>query len=203
MHLFDRLEIQQLLTTYGYGGLVVLLALGIVGLPMPDETLLTFAGYLARSGSLKLLPTIAAGFFGSVSGITLSFVLGRVVGAPFCRSYGWVIRLTPERLEEVQRWYRGVGHWALFIGYFLPGVRHFTALVAGIAVVEWTIFARYAYTGGFTWAVTFILLGFYVGPHWHIVLENLNENRELVLALVVALLLGYLASRRTWRSRRG
>jgi membrane protein DedA with SNARE-associated domain len=169
---------------------------------MPDETLLTFAGYLARIGSLNLLPTIAAGFVGSAVGITLSFALGRTVGAPFFKHYGWILRLTPERLEEVHRWYRGVGHWGLFIGYFLPGVRHFTALVAGIAVVEWAIFARYAYAGGLTWAVTFILLGFFVGPHWHVVLEHLNENRELVLALVVVLVLGYLASRRSWRSRR-
>ena len=61
---------------YGYAGIFFLLVLGIVGLPIPDETLLTFAGYLVFRNHLKLTPVYAAAFLGSICGITISYGLG-------------------------------------------------------------------------------------------------------------------------------
>jgi membrane protein DedA with SNARE-associated domain len=65
---------------YGYVALFGLLMLGIVGLPVPDETLLTFAGYLVFRQKFALLPTLTAAFFGSVCGMSLSYGLGRTLG---------------------------------------------------------------------------------------------------------------------------
>jgi membrane protein DedA with SNARE-associated domain len=65
---------------YGYLALFGLLMLGIVGLPMPDETLLTFAGYLVFRQQFALLPTLAAAFCGSICGMSLSYGLGRTLG---------------------------------------------------------------------------------------------------------------------------
>ena len=57
---------------YGYAGIFSSLMLGIAGLPIPDETILSFVGYLIYKGHLQLFPALTAAFFGSVSGITLS-----------------------------------------------------------------------------------------------------------------------------------
>ena len=64
------------LTTYGYPALFSILMFGIVGLPVPDETLLTFCGYLIYTGRLHFGPAFAAGFLGSTCGITLSYLIG-------------------------------------------------------------------------------------------------------------------------------
>ena len=68
------------ITRYGYAGIFVLLMLGIVGLPVPDEALLTFVGYLSFKGELAVVPSLVAAFLGSSTGISLSYGIGRVVG---------------------------------------------------------------------------------------------------------------------------
>ena len=72
---------------YGYIGIFSVLALGIIGAPIPDEGVLAFAGYLVYEGKLRLIPTMAAAFLGSACGITLSYGLGRTVGEILVRKF--------------------------------------------------------------------------------------------------------------------
>jgi membrane protein DedA with SNARE-associated domain len=81
---------QQLLfwiSHYGAGALFVLLALGVVGLPVPNETLLTLAGALVRKGELSLIPTVVASCVGSVLGVTVSYLLGRFTSKAFLHKH--------------------------------------------------------------------------------------------------------------------
>src|SRR5262245_34986852 len=125
---------------HGYGALFLLLALGIVGLPIPDETLLVFTGYLISRGALNPVAAFAAALAGTWTGISLSYVLGRTLGLGAVRRYGKYIHLTETRLLRVHRWFEHMGHWALFIGYYIAGVRHFTALLAGTSGLEFRTF---------------------------------------------------------------
>src|ERR1051326_5408339 len=113
--------ISSWITHYGYFGLFSLLMVGIVGVPIPDETLLTFAGYLASRNQLQLPLTLGAAFLGSICGITISFVLGRTLGLFLIHKYGRFVFITPEKLEKAHAWFRGRGRWSLVIGYFIPG----------------------------------------------------------------------------------
>ena len=72
--------IGNLIAHYGYAAIFVLLVLGIVGLPVSDETLLTFTGYLVFRGQLKLVPAFLSALLGSGCGITISYQLGRIFG---------------------------------------------------------------------------------------------------------------------------
>lgn len=154
------------LAHYGYAGLFLLLMFGIVGLPIPDETLLVFCGYLIWRGRLHFGLTFLAAFLGSGCGITLSYVIGRRFGRKVIHKYGRFIRLTPERLHRVTRWFHRIGGWVLTGGYFIPGVRHFTALVAGISHLRYWKFAAFAYPGAAIWVATFLTLGYFVGEGW-------------------------------------
>jgi len=91
---------------YGYPALFLLLMLGIVGLPIPDETLLTFSGYLIFKHQLALVPTMATAFLGSISGITISYVIGRRLGLYFVRTVGRRLRIGTDDLDKVNAWYR-------------------------------------------------------------------------------------------------
>ena len=121
----------QLVSQYGDLALFFLLVFGIIGLPIPDETLLTFAGYLIFKGHLHFPTTLAAAFAGSVCGITGSYLIGRTGGLYVIHKYGRYVHITPERLDYVHAWFERVGRWGLFFGYFIPGIRHFTAIIAG------------------------------------------------------------------------
>ena len=192
----------QRVTQYGYLGLFLALVLGIVGLPIPDETLLTFAGYLVYSGRLQLVPALSSAYLGSLCGITLSYTLGRTFGLYLIRRYGRYIHVTDERLNRVHNWFRRAGRWTLTFGYFLPGIRHLTAYVAGASKLEFPVFALFAYSGGLLWSSTFIALGYFLGDEWARAGEKIQRNLALGFALAFILALAYfLFKRRTSRLR--
>lgn len=186
--------------TYGAVALAVLLMLGILGLPVPDETLLTFAGVLVRNGRLSFATTWGAAAFGSMCGITLSYVIGRRFGPAAVVRFGRWIRVKPADLARVERWFERSGKWSLTFGYFVPGVRHFTALVAGSSQVPVRIFAAYAYTGAALWSLLFITLGWMVGRRWEAALETVHRHLTTVAVVGVAAAAIYaVIHRRLWR----
>ena len=69
-------------SVYGYAGLFFCLVFGIIGLPIPDETLMTFTGYLIYKGQMRPIPAVLVALAGSMSGITISYVIGRLLGPP-------------------------------------------------------------------------------------------------------------------------
>lgn len=173
------------ISRYGYAGLFALLMFGIVGLPVPDETLLVFCGYLIWKGNFHLFPAFLAGFAGSICGISISYLLGRTCGHLVISRYGRFIGLTPDRLDSVHRWFDRLGGWLLAIGYFIPGVRHFTALVAGTAGLDWPAFALFAYSGAVFWVGTFLALGYVMGEKWQESSATFHKYALAAFAVVV------------------
>ena len=185
MH-FPLQEILQYVTQYGPIALFVLLVLGIVGLPIPDETLMVFTGALMAKGKLDPLQTWIAGVTGSMSGITISYLIGRTAGHAFLAKFGPWLHLTPERQEKMHEWFKGYGHWSLTLGYFVPGVRHFSAVFAGMSELEWPVFARFAYSGSVLWVSTFLGLGYLLGDAWESAAENLHRTLGIIVLVVAA-----------------
>lgn len=188
------------ISQYGYAALFALLMLGIVGLPVPDETLLTFCGYLIWKGRLDPLTTFLAGLGGSACGISLSFFLGRNYGYTVILRYGSYVGLTVARLEQVHGWFERLGAWLLAIGYFIPGVRHFTAIVAGTSGMRWPRFAAFAYLGAAVWVAVFLCLGYFVGEKWHQTSETIHKWALAITALAALLLVAAWAIRK-WRAK--
>jgi len=181
---------------YGYAGLFTLLLLGIVGLPVPDETLLVYAGYLIGKGEFAAVPTYLVAFCGSVCGITISYFLGRSGGYYLAVRFGGFLHLGPEKLEQVHRWYARVGKWSLTFGYFLIGIRHLTAIVAGSSRLEWRTFALFAYAGAMIWSVTFISAGWWFGKQWHSFARQLHGHKLLVTVVIIVAIIAYAVIRK-------
>lgn len=186
---------------YGYLGVFLLLMLGIIGLPIPDEGVLTVAGYLCYRGDLLFVPTLAAAFLGSACGVTVSYGLGWTIGNSLVQTYGHIVHLTPEKVAQVHNWFARVGRWGLLFGYFLPGVRHLTAFVAGTSKLERSVFALFTYTGSFIWSVTFISIGYFLGKKWAQVSPRIYSILGLGSGIVVIFFLLYFLIQREhqWR----
>jgi membrane protein DedA with SNARE-associated domain len=163
------------ITQYGYIAIFALLVLGIVGLPVPDETLLTFTGYLVFKGHLLLPLAYATAVAGSISGITISYWLGRTFGLALIHRYGRYLRITEEHLQKAHAFFERAGHWSLTFGYFVPGVRHFTAYAAGMSDLEPPRFAAFAYSGAALWVATFMSIGYFLGERWEAVEKNIHQ----------------------------
>ena len=194
-------QIELWIAQYGYIAIFSLLVLGIVGLPVPDETLLTFTGYLASRGQLRLPVAYGFALAGSLCGITLSYILGRTFGLGLIHRYGRYLRITEEHVQKAHAWFTRVGHWGLTFGYFVPGVRHFTAYAAGMSDVEAPQFALFAYSGGAVWVASFLALGYFLGERWHDVEQYVDRYLfRLTIAAVIAVAL-WLVWRRLARAR--
>ena len=183
---------------YGYTGIFTLLLFGIVGLPIPDEWLLTFAGYLIFKNNLRIAPTFAAAFLGSACGITVSYGLGRSLGLFLVHHYGRIFRITPEEMERVHNWFDRFGTWTLLFGYFIPGVRHLTAVIAGASKLRPLLFSIFAYSGALLWSATFIGLGYYFGDEWSHVLNQVQLHLDVLAGIALISIVVYL----TWRHQR-
>jgi len=187
------------ISQYGYIAIFLLLVFGIVGLPVPDETLLTFTGYLIFRGSLSFPLAFLTAFCGSACGITTSYILGRTFGLKLIHRYGRYLRLREEHLNKAHAWFERVGHWGLTFGYYVPGVRHFTAYAAGMSGLELRPFVLYAYSGALIWVSSFIGLGYFLGERWEGVLKIVERYFSILAVASAILAAGYLLWR--WRVR--
>jgi len=182
---------------YGYVGIFGLLMLGIVGIPIPDETLLVFTGYLIYKHELEPLPAFAAGFLGSICGVSVSYALGRTLGLYLVTHLGHFLHVEPEKLDHVRAWYERRGKYGLVIGYFIPGIRHLGAYVAGSSQVPVPVFATFASLGGLIWSSSFITIGYFLGDEWQQMSASIH--RYLLIgagAATVALAIGFILWRR-------
>jgi membrane protein DedA with SNARE-associated domain len=174
------------ITKYSYFEIFIALGLGIVGLPIPDETLMAYVGFLVFQGKLNYLFTVMVAFMGTSCGITIGYILGRKFGNPFIKRYSAKIYVNSERIQNAEKFYNRYGKFALFIGYFIPGVRHLMAIFAGTSLMPYRVFALFAYAGGLLWTITFVSLGYFLGEKWHNV--YMYSHRYIIPGVLVSII---------------
>ena len=81
------------------------------------------------------------------------------------------------------------------VGYFIPGVRHFTAIVAGTSKLEYREFALFAYGGAALWVSTFVFIGYHFGERWPQILKLVEHHLTIASSILGALVLAYLVFR--------
>lgn len=192
----DQETLSQWLLHWGSFSLFILLALGIIALPVPDESLMVLAGILMKKGSLQIVPTLLATYGGSMAGITVSYLIGRIAGSPIIHKYGSYIGLTEPKLQKVHTWFESYGKWTLSFGYFIPGIRHFTGLAAGMSDLSYPVFALFAYGGAIIWTSVFLGIGFFLGEYWYTIVSFAEERVDqamfvfMMVALIIAIVIG-------------
>ena len=168
-----------------------LLALGVVGLPLPDEAVLALAGVLIGQGRLHPVTAAAAAIGGAATGITLSYGLGRFAGLALLRRYGSRLHVDMAVVARVGTWFDRAGKWLLTGGYFIPGVRHVTAIIAGAARLPVGTFMVFAYAGAVLWVSCFLMIGYVLGDEWRRVVADLHRHLLLAAVVVMAVAGGY------------
>jgi membrane protein DedA with SNARE-associated domain len=177
------------ITQYGYLSLYGILLVSILGLPIPDEFLLMYVGFLSFSGQLNSVFAVLAAAGGSMTGITVAYFLGRFFEAKvlaFLKRHAG-----GKRLQTVLDWYQKHGGKLLTAGYFIPGVRHLSGYVAGLSRLGYKEFAFYAYLGALAWTSLFIGLGRTLGSRWKIFLPVIHRYSLLLGVTAVIFFLAF------------
>lgn len=194
MEIFADKEVLSLwLVQYGSIAIFGLLVLGIIALPVPEETLMVLAGFLMSSGKISIGSTMIATYAGSMCGITSSYIIGRTTGYYLIHKYGRWCGLTEGKLRRAEEWFSRYGKWTLTIGYFIPGVRHLTGLSAGATHLSFRQFALFAYTGAVFWVSTFLSIGYFFGDYWSALFEEIEVGADWLVIILVLALAAYVA----------
>jgi membrane protein DedA with SNARE-associated domain len=147
--------------TYAVVGVMAFLETGaFVGLVAPGETVVIAGGVIAGQGEIELIPLIGLVWVCAVLGDTTSFYIGRRLGRSFLERHGPRVKITHERLEQVEGYFDRHGGKTILVGRFIGLVRALAPFIAGASRLPYKRFLPYSVVGCGLWATTFCVLGY-------------------------------------------
>lgn len=185
--------------TYALVGVLTFLETGaFVGLLVPGETTVIVGGVIAGQGEIEIVPLIGLVWACAVLGDTTSFWVGRRLGRGFLLRHGPRLKITHERLEQVESYFARHGGKTVLIGRFIGLVRALAPFIAGSSGMRFTRFLPYSVIGTGLWSAAFCVLGFVFYRSFSQV-AHIAGRATLGLGLVVALIVGIVVLRRRLR----
>lgn len=155
------------------------------GFVLPGDTLLFAAGILAAKGHFGIVELIVIVLVCTIASVTVGYAGGKQIGKRFFKKEDAMI-FRREYVETAKKFYERHGGKAILLSRFVPAVRSFVPMVAGIAGMNYHRFMFYNIVGGIIWATTIPLLGFYAGG-W---LESQGINVDhLILPIIAAIVI--------------
>jgi membrane protein DedA with SNARE-associated domain len=174
-----------IISSLGYTGIVVAMAIESACIPLPSEVIMPFSGYLVSQGRFSLWGVSLAGALGCTLGSAVAYAAGAYGGRPFILKYGRYFLISSHELDRADRWFARYGMAATFISRLLPVIRTFISLPAGIARVPVIPFLAYAFLGSLPWSWALAYVGMLLGEHWDRV-GGVLHSLDVVIVLALA-----------------
>jgi membrane protein DedA with SNARE-associated domain len=190
------------ISSLGYAGIVLLMAIESACIPLPSEIIMPFSGYLVFTGRFDLALVATAGAIGCNLGSAVAYAVGYVGGRPLVERWGRYVLLSRHDLELVDRFFARWGGITVFICRLLPVVRTFIALPAGIARMPQLRFHLYTFLGSWPWCYALAYVGFRLGERWQSdprLKQAFHEFHAVIFVVGLLLLAWYV--RRHWKHR--
>jgi membrane protein DedA with SNARE-associated domain len=176
----------QLIESYGYAIVVVLVFAEGVGVPLPGETaLITAAAVSAQSHRLMILGVIVAAFVGAAGGGVAGYWFGKTGGLQFLTKHGRFLGITQRRITKARKFFTEHGPKAVFFARFIAILRMFAGLLAGVTKMRFGVFLLWNALGALAWSILFGVLGYVFGNNLPR-LEHLVGRTSLIAFVVVA-----------------
>ena len=198
----------ELIHHWGYGALFLLVILGNMGLPLPEETILILAGYMSWRGQLRLPIVLAIGIVSATGGDNIGYWLGHRYGRTTLERHSRWLLGHPDRLTMMQDFVGRRGALAVFVARFVPGLRFMAGPLAGALGLPFRTFFIANLLGAVVYVPIVVSVGYYgLGYGLGQYLERFREmGTDLEGLVLLAALLGFagiLAWRIVRASRRG
>jgi membrane-associated protein len=183
---------------YGYWAVAIALLLENAGIPVPGETVLLLASFVAYSQHELSLPwIIVVATIAATLGDNLGFALGFYGGRRLFARYQTFFRIQDKTLERGEALFARFGAVTVFFARFVFGMRIIAGPMAGVLRMPWRKFLVYNFLGAAVWVTTISVAGYLFGQHWGR-LEGIIKRLDVA---VVILLLAAVAFW-WWRNRR-
>ncbi|MFY9493150.1 MAG: VTT domain-containing protein [Minisyncoccia bacterium] len=178
-------DLVALIKAAGYLGLfgIVFAESGLfIGFFLPGDSLLFTAGFLASQGFLDLMTLMAVTFIAAVLGDNFGYTFGRRVGYKIFNKEDSLL-FHRNQLERAQKFYARHGGKTLILARFMPVIRTFAPILAGVGKMNYRSFFIYNITGGFLWSIGLTGTGYYLGS----VVPNVDRYLLPIIGLIVFL----------------
>jgi membrane protein DedA with SNARE-associated domain len=195
LHIFEM--IRAALVQYGYWAVAVALLLENAGIPVPGETVLLLAGFLAYSEhALRLPGIIVIGTVAATIGDNLGYALGHRGGRPLLERYQRIFRISDATLLRGDELFARYGPVTVFFARFVFGLRIIAGPMAGVLRMPWKKFLLFNFFGAALWVTVIAVAGYLFGRHWQLLVRDLGRF-NLIVAVAAVLLIAFL----WWRNR--
>ena len=173
--------------TGGLFGAGVLMALESMIAPVPSEVVMPPLGMAVHRGTFSWEMAILATSIGSLVGSLVSYCLGYFGGKPLVMKVGRFLLVNEEHLDLTHRWFQRRGGVTVFVCRFVPVVRHFVSIPAGIARMNLLKFCFYTVVGATMWNTFLLWLGYKLDKHWETILTYRKPiDAVIMVGLVIA-----------------
>jgi membrane-associated protein len=184
--------LREYLVTYGYWAVGATLLLENAGLPVPGETILLLASFLAYSERNLHLPTIIfVATIAAVIGDNLGYWIGHRGGRSLLERYQHVLRLRSSTINRGERLFERYGPTTIFFARFIAGMRIVAGPLAGVLRMDWPKFALWNFLGAIVWVSVISGIGYFLGSNWDTLVRVVKHIHlsAIVIAGVVILFL--------------
>jgi membrane protein DedA with SNARE-associated domain len=181
------------ISTLGYSGIVLLMAIESACIPLPSEIIMPFSGYLVSTGQMNLWAVGIAGAVGCVLGSMVAYWVGSKGGRPLIEKYGRYVLVSRHDLDMADRWFASHGEIIVFVSRLLPAIRTFIAFPAGVARMNVKRFIIYTFAGSLPWCLGLAYIGQKLGEKWNQddTLKTWFHRFDFLIGIAAVLLAGW------------
>lgn len=186
----------RILDSSAYAGAFLLMALESMIAPVPSEAVMPFVGFLVTDGKWNLWLALVSTTLGSLVGSLLSYWMGYYGGKPLVLKVGKYLLLNRYDLELTERYFsRRQGVLTVFIARFIPVIRHFISIPAGMGKMRLLPFMTVTLIGASLWNGFLLVLGMRLREHWTVV-QKYSHQVDIVIVVLAVIGLGWFVRSR-------
>ncbi len=174
------------LTDYGYWFIFLVVFLNNAGFPIPGDVTALGGGVLVQNGNLSLWSVVTTAAVACFLGGTFSYGVGKKLGRGVLERSRWM-RMTPERLDQTERFFKKHGPKVVFFARFVALVHPITGLLAGVGKMPFRPFLIYNLAGSFAYALSYTLAGYFFGASWDVLKVWVGRGALYFLLVVLVL----------------
>ena len=199
--LISRIAVQILETTT-YAGAFILMALESMIAPVPSEAVMPFVGFLVADGKWSLWLAMLSTSLGSLVGSLLSYLMGYYGGKPVVLKVGKYLLLNRHDLEMTERYFQQrQGIYTIFIARFIPVIRHFISIPAGMGKMPLIPFLFFSLVGATIWNGFLLYCGIRLREHWPVV-QKYSHQVDIVIIILALIGIGWFIRSRLQAKKR-